>query len=240
MKKPQMILFDYGHTLCYEPGWDSMRGNKALMQYITKNPNNYTLQDIVEGAQLIFGKHIETIRSYGYDIGGQIGNRVLYEYLGIEFSLTPLEQEIIFWRAASEGAIMPNADHMLDHLHQMGIRTGVISNLLWSGDALRERLNRLLPNNHFEFIMTSSDYLFRKPNDILFQIALSKAGLPASEVWYCGDNPKKDIEGAASVGIFPIHYDNDIEKSRDRIGQTAPKSEHLHITEWDELIRILS
>ena len=239
MKKPSMILFDYGHTLCYEPNWDSVRGNKALLPYITKNPYNKTLEDIVAGVSLIYGKHLESIRANGYDISGQVGDRVLYEYLGIEFSLTPLEQEIVFWRAASEGAIMPNADKMLDHLHLLGIRTGVISNLLWSGEALRERLDRLLPNNHFEFIMTSSDYIFRKPNPILFEIALRKAGLPASEVWYCGDNPEKDIEGASAVGIFPVHYDNDIEKSRDRIAEIKPKCEHLYIKEWDELIRIL-
>ena len=118
-----MILFDYGHTLCYEPNWDSVRGNKALLPYITKNPYNKTLEDIVAGVSLIYGKHLESIRANGYDISGQVGDRVLYEYLGIEFSLTPLEQEIVFWRAASEGAIMPNADKMLDHLHKLGIRT---------------------------------------------------------------------------------------------------------------------
>lgn len=89
------------------------------------------------------------------------------------------------------------------HAMWLGIRTGVISNLLWSGEALR------------------------------------KAGLPASEVWYCGDNPEKDIEGASAVGIFPVHYDNDIEKSRDRIAEIKPKCEHLYIKEWNELIRIL-
>lgn len=24
MKYPQMIIFDYGHTLLYEPGWDAV------------------------------------------------------------------------------------------------------------------------------------------------------------------------------------------------------------------------
>ena len=27
MNYPRMIIFDYGHTLLYEPGWDSVRGN---------------------------------------------------------------------------------------------------------------------------------------------------------------------------------------------------------------------
>lgn len=50
----------------------------------------------------------------GIQISGQVGDKVLYEYLGIEFSLTPLEMETVFWNAASMGAIMPDADKMLD------------------------------------------------------------------------------------------------------------------------------
>jgi len=45
LKYPKMIIFDYGHTLLYEPGWDSVRGNAKLLKYVSKNPNNYTLED---------------------------------------------------------------------------------------------------------------------------------------------------------------------------------------------------
>ena len=47
MNYPRMIIFDYGHTLLYEPGWDSVRGNAELLKYVTKNPNNCTLDDVV-------------------------------------------------------------------------------------------------------------------------------------------------------------------------------------------------
>lgn len=76
MKYPKMILFDYGHTLLYEPGWDSVRGNEELLKYVTKNPNNCTLEDVRKGAELIFGKHIENVRKIGYDISGQVGDKV--------------------------------------------------------------------------------------------------------------------------------------------------------------------
>ena len=31
MKKPKMMIFDYGHTLCYEPPFDPLKGYKALL-----------------------------------------------------------------------------------------------------------------------------------------------------------------------------------------------------------------
>ena len=189
---------------------------------------------------MIFGKHVESVRKIGYDISGQVGDKVLYEYLGIEFSLTPLEMETVFWNGASMGAIMPDADKMLDYINKNGIRSAVVSNLLWSGAALTERLNRLLPNNQFEFVMTSSDYFVRKPNRILFDIALQKVGVSADEVWYCGDNPQADIEGAAQVGIYPVWYDNDTEKDyKNCNNEHLPQCEHLHIYQWDEMIDLL-
>jgi putative hydrolase of the HAD superfamily len=236
-----MIIFDYGHTLLYEPNWDSDRGYAELLKYVMKNPNNCTFEDIRKGAELIFGKHIEDIRKIGYDICGQIGNKVLYEYLGIEFSLSPLEMETVFWNGASIGAVMPDADRMIDYINENGIRSAIISNLLWSGDALTERLNRLLPNNQFEFVMTSSDYFMRKPNRILFDIALQKSGLSADELWYCGDNPQADIEGSSQVGIFPVWYDNDTDKFyKDRASEISPKCEHLYIKEWKDMISKLN
>lgn len=46
MKYPKMILFDYGRTLAYEPGWDSLRGNAALLRYAVKNDDSYTAEDV--------------------------------------------------------------------------------------------------------------------------------------------------------------------------------------------------
>ena len=147
MKKPEMIFFDYGRTLLYEPDFDSRRGNAELMKYITKNPNNCTIDDILAEVETVFGE-IESIRkNQGYDISARVGHRLVFEHLGIEFSLTPLEHETVFWTAASFGAVMPYADKMLEFLKNEGIRSAVISNNGWSGEALKERIDRLLPDN---------------------------------------------------------------------------------------------
>ncbi len=228
MKLPKMIIFDYGDTLLCEPDWNSERGNRELLKYATHNPDNCTAEDVQKAAEYIFG-FAENVRKAGCDINGQIGNKALYDYLGIKFSLTPLEQETVFWNACSVGAVMPDADKVIDCLNSLGIRTAVISNLLWSGEALKERLDRLLPNNKFEFAVTSSDYFIRKPNSVLFEIALKKAGLKADEVWYCGNDFSDDIEGAKGANIFPVWYDRNNESRKIEF-------EYLHINSWKEFI----
>lgn len=81
--------------------------------------------------------------------------------------------------------------------------------------------------------------MFRKPSKVLFDIALNKAGLSPEKVWFCGDNPIADVEGAANAGIFPVWYDNDTDVSRNKERFKTPQCEHLHIKNWNEMIKIL-
>ena len=137
---------------------------------------------------------------------------------------------------------MPYVEEMLECLKENGIRSGVISNIGWSGHALKERINRLLPKNQFEFIIASSDYGIRKPNSMLFELAMQKANLPPDEIWFCGDNVKADVFGARNVGIFPVLYeeetvDNPCVEQNDDL---KIDFEHLHIHNWTEMIEILN
>ena len=80
-----------------------------------------------------------------------------------------------------------------------GIRTGVISNITYNSEVVKERINRLIPSNKFEFIIATSSYLFRKPNRHIFELALEKADLNPEDVWYIGDNYICDVQGKLTV-----------------------------------------
>ncbi|MBD5130495.1 MAG: HAD hydrolase-like protein [Ruminococcaceae bacterium] len=239
MNCPEMIIFDNGHTLLYEPDWNSERGNRALFAHVIKNPKGVSVEEYTKMCTEIFGKMEDIRKSHNCDISARAGNRVVAELLGIEFSLTPLERESVFWTAASNGAVMPYAEEMLDYLNENGIRTAVISNLVWSGEALTERFERLLPNNKFEFVITSSDYMYRKPSRLLFDIALNKAGLTSDKVWYCGNSVANDIEGAHGAGIFPVLYDGDLKSYSEQNDGLDTDFDFLRIHDWRELIAVL-
>ena len=240
MKRPEMILFDYGHTLLWEPDWDAERGDRALLGFAVKNPKNCTVEDIRREVTEVFGE-IDRIReTAGIDVSCVVGDRLVYERLGLAFSLTPLEQEIVFWTAACPGAVMPGAEELLDFLNGAGIRTAVISNNGWSGEAIRNRFDRLLPHNRFEFVMSSADYMIRKPDPRLFEIALTKAGLPADAVWYVGDSFRADVIGAHAAGIFPVWYEEETMESRYAAADgPAPDFEYLRVTRLSDLRRIM-
>lgn len=242
MTRPEMILFDYGHTLLYEPGYNFTRGQRAVFEHIAENPQNVTLEQINEfGTELFY--RAESCRKLGFEVHEIPLLRLIYERFGIKLDISYEEAEIILWHGTSEGECMPNVGKMLTYLNEHGIRSGVISNLGWSGRALTHRINRLIPENRFEFIMASSDYVVRKPDPLIFETAIAKAGLPAEKVWFCGDNITADVRGAHDAGMFPVRYEgvtasepNPFAKYNE--GLTVD-FEHLHIHDWTELIDVL-
>lgn len=235
-KKPKMILFDYADTLLCEPDLNFLRGQKALFQYIKSNKKQLTPEQVTAAAQELFEK-ISIVREQGLELHELQFQRFLYEYLEIQLSISYEEAEEVIFEHTSGGARMPHAADMIDGINAAGIRSAVISNIGWSGAALKKRINRLLPRNRFEFILASSEYMFRKPNPMLFELALKKADLAAEDVWFCGDNVKADVEGSAAVGMVPLWYDALSDKQGPE--KILPCCRHLHIHDWRELIAMI-
>jgi putative hydrolase of the HAD superfamily len=240
MTLPEMIIFDYGHTLIYEPYFNEERGTEAVLKYAVRNANNLSAKEVCAYQNKLFLDISKKSRSIGLEIHNQKFQNLLYDYLDINIPLAPVEIEHIFWDNAAPGIIMQNADKMLDYINKKGIRSSVISNISFSGEALAERINRLFPDNRFEFIIASSEYVYRKPNPVLFELAVKKARLSPDKVWFCGDSTVTDVSGASAAGIFPVWYQSRLECIyRDKSEDVKPECEHMHIRDWEELIDIL-
>lgn len=244
MQKPEMILFDYGFTLLHEPGMDFLRGEEAVYPLIAENPLGKTAKELCDFGLENF-RQLKDCRHMGYEISETQLNRCKYDTFGITFSVPLAQVEQILWDNVSPGACMPGIEELLEFLHRQGIRTGVISNLGWTGEALRNRINRLLPENHFEFVLASSEYAFRKPHPMMFRIALQKAGLAPEQVWFCGDSMEADICGAHGAGMLPVLYEGTGEAGErspylEKNQQIKVDFDYLHIHHWRELIEVLA
>lgn len=238
IRLPEMILFDYGNTILYEQYVDGVRGHKAVFEHLTKNPDNVTPEQVNELGGEIF-KRLNFPRNSGFEIHQRFYDKLQYEYFGLEFDIPYEEIEQIFWKNASEIKPMPGVEKMLAYLREKGIRSGVVSNLGWSGNALKTRIDECLPDNRFEFVIASSEYIFRKPDRLIFELALRKAGLAADKVWFCGDTVSADVDGAHNVGIFPVWYDDKTIPCPWKTPCAEPDYEHLHIDRWESLTDIL-
>lgn len=238
MIKPKMILFDYGQTLVNESIYNGLAGEQALLAKAIANGSNTTAEEVlrfIEELEDEIGRfNPDSINLYKYEIHNYNFQRYIYEYFNISFDIKMWEMEKTYWDKASPAIPTEGIKELLEYLQDNQIRTGVISNISFGEESLKKRIDELIPTNRFEFIIASSEYVFRKPSKYIFNLALKKAGLSAAEVWYCGDNPVCDIEGSAGVGINPIWYTGAI-RSKSR----KPEVEYILIEDWKHMISLL-
>jgi len=239
MVKPKMVLFDYGQTLITQEPYNTMKGFEALHKYIVDNPFHITAKDMNELSYKIykecnkaFGK--EAKRDWLIDVRFSDTLSYILEYYHLKMSITLEECDELYWDYACNGTAINNVDKFLKCLVENGIRTGVVSNLSHSSRSLKKRLERLIPNHKFEFVISSSDIIFRKPNPMIFQLAMAKSQLAPEEHWYCGDDSIWDINAAFQLGIQPIWYTGDLDYEQEK-----PEVPYVEIKDWLETIDLI-
>ena len=94
----------------------------------------------------------------------------------------------------------------LDALEARGIRKAVLSN--WDS-RLPLLLDRMGLASRFEFILTSAEVGWRKPDPRIFDAALARLGQPRKRVLHVGDSHEQDVLGAQRAGVTPIHLQRD-------------------------------
>jgi putative hydrolase of the HAD superfamily len=231
-----MIIFDYGQTLINELSFDVRKGTEAVLKNAANNPHNVSIEDVYALSKELFEEIGKYRTQFPLEVHNHIFQKSLYDYLNIELTKSPEEVERIFVNAATIAESTKGIEMFLQSIDMMGIRSSVISNISFSGKLLTEKINLYIPANHFEFIIASSEYIFRKPHRRIFELALSKAGLESHEVWYCGDNAMFDVDGAANCGIFPVWYKGALDKSNTFI----PNVNCLEVSNWSELLEFLN
>lgn len=239
LKKPGMIFYDYGHTLCYEPSQDYPAGWAAVLSHAVENRSGISAAGLAEVCGAAYKKVWDATRPLELETDGFKLDESIYECLGLKFDVPLDELEYIRWRATEPIEPMEGIEGFLALCRELGIRTAVISNLSYSGGSLRRRINETLPYHSFEFILASSDGIFRKPSEWIFARALARAGVSAGESWFIGDDVRCDIEGAARAGIYPIWYKCPLKCTYKPEAKSPPQCEHTRVESWDELGGIL-
>ena len=56
MTRPEMIMFDYGYTLSFEPDFDPLKDCKLVYDYITENPENISFENFHDTIKTIISK----------------------------------------------------------------------------------------------------------------------------------------------------------------------------------------
>jgi putative hydrolase of the HAD superfamily len=231
MRRPEAVLFDLWGTLISSEGFDPGLGNAAVLK-TCDNPHAVTLEQVQE-----LGNHVMTGLANREDQSALEFTqaallRILADSLDLRFRNSMEETEWEFWCAALEVRLIDGVRELLPLLQSRGIRMGVVSNSSFAGCTLERELEKHGIRRHFEFVISSADYGVRKPDPLIFEVALRRLGIEAVSAWFAGDNVGYDIVGASGAGIFPVAF-NPRAAIPDSIG------EHAVILRWDQLAALI-
>jgi putative hydrolase of the HAD superfamily len=208
------VFIDVGNTLLYE--------KPSRFEIYAERARARDLQlDAKEMRLLMTRAHRELPR----EIGGAFRysdtwfhsyiERIFHDYLGLlNTEIGPLRAELFgrFSDPATFG-VFEGGMAMLDDWRERGLKVGVISN--WSA-RLPALLDALDISRRVDFVLCSAIERLEKPDPLIFERALAKAGVRADEAIHAGDDFEKDVLGAQRVGLRAVLVDHEGSADRSR------------------------
>ncbi|MEJ6951688.1 HAD family hydrolase [Natronospora cellulosivora (SeqCode)] len=101
--------------------------------------------------------------------------------------------------------VRPEVKELLKKLHKK-FSLAVVSNFM-KEDGVEELLEENGIIKYFDFILTSIKTGWRKPNEIIYNEAIKKAGVSFDEIIFVGDNYHCDYQGPRLIGLNSILLD---------------------------------
>lgn len=231
LKKPKGILIDWGHTLM-QTNFDRELGIKRLIES-PFTPDNVTAEMVkAVGDELI--ADTEGLR-YGamLEFSRRQFDRNLFERLGINYDKDEDEIDWDFYSDYISPSLEPGVKEALAAIHKLGIRMGVVSNSVLAGKTLSRILDEFGLLKYFDFVMSSTDYGFRKPHSQLFKTALAKLKTDPQDTWFIGDSLELDIAGSQQLGIVGVWYNPDRKETEEIVPD-------IEVNMWEEVVELLS
>jgi putative hydrolase of the HAD superfamily len=135
-------------------------------------------------------------------------NRHILAAVGIQGDLDPLVEEI-GRRFADIDLVYrcPDATcRTLAELRMKGYRLGLITNRE-DLERLNTQLDEIGLRLYFDWLVAAGEAGVSKPDPAIFHLALERAGVPAGQALYVGDNYWADVVGAERAGLRAVLLD---------------------------------
>lgn len=136
--------------------------------------------------------------------------------------LTPEQWEHLAWLwyepLSKIGKAEPKINETLSTLQKLGLKLGIVSNTLVSGNSLDRHLKQLGILDFFPVRVYSYEFSFRKPSTEIFKVAAARIGEMAENILFVGDRIDNDIKPAIKVGMKAV-----LKAAYTNIGKKPPK-----------------
>lgn len=204
------VFFDLDHTL-----WDFERNSALTFKSILTNNNiAVNLQDFLEvyvPANYAFWRLYREDKITKSELRYQ-RLKTVFNQLGLAISdqmINHLAEEYIQY-LSTQAHLFPNTIEILEFL-KPNYKLHIITNGFQEIQDKKMRNAKI--DGYFDVIVNSEMAGVKKPNPIIFNLALEKANTIASKSLMIGDSLEADIQGALNVGLRALHFNSNNSKA---------------------------
>ena len=192
---PDGILFDTDNTLYpYDP--PHQKAMSALKQKIS-NTLNVPIKDVENNFNRSRSEVKKLLKNTAASHSRLLYIQRMLEFFGLGSQvLLALDFEQTYWRVfLSEAKLFPGLEKFLEELRLLQVPMAIVTDL--TAQIQFRKMVYFELDHYFDYIVTSEEVGYDKPHRLPFEISLKKMNLHKKQnIWFIGDNPKNDIEGA--------------------------------------------
>lgn len=197
------VIFDIDNTL-----YDYDQANAVAFGILT----DYATERLGIPADEFAFLHQKAMRDMEASMGdvAAVHNRLLrYQYIleekGLPLHPHALEMEGRYWDSFLAALTpSPGVVKALGQLKKQAVKIGIGTNM--TAGIQFKKLDRLGLFPFVDFVVSSEEAGVEKPDPAFFRRCIEKAGCGCAECLFVGDSLKKDVQGAAAVGMQAVWY----------------------------------
>lgn len=200
------VFIDVGNTLLYEkPSRFEIYAEEARRR--GREVSSGTMRNLMTRVHRELPREIAGAFRYTDGWFSAYIEHIFHLELGIARGDLASLREDLFGRFSAPGTFspFPGGRELLERVRSRGLRLGIISN--WS-----TRLPRLLDDlglsDKVDFVLCSALERAEKPDSVIFERALARAGVAPDEAVHAGDDLEKDYLGARRAGLRAVLVDH--------------------------------
>ena len=203
-----VVLFDIGGTIHTVTNNEALR--TAFARRLRERLADYGIVILGEDREIGVKLHenAEAYKRYSEETLVELPQRRIWnefylkEYCIGEERLAPIAEELSFLYDYERVRNLrrPHLTETLDALSGMGVRMGVVSNII-STSFVPHILNEYGIAQYMDCVILSSETGVRKPDPAAFDAALTRMGASRENTAYVGDTISRDVLGAKNAGL---------------------------------------
>lgn len=219
MKLPAIVIFDLFDTVLKTEYFSFDRGLDYIFENIITTGTTREALDAVAKKELnafkdrtITHKEIKFIDELN-SFKNKLGFRS-------DISISEIEYEAMV--SMGKETLIEDAIELIKYYYKKGIPMYILSNSIFSSNALKRYLDSFGILDYFIDVFSSSDFGYRKPHKSFFEMIIKEIQknndkIKKNDIYFIGNDYNSDVKGSSEAGLVPIWYNINNQEDFDKI-----------------------